>query len=104
MAASMPDVWDAILPDLLMRLKVDIGLSASVYDIRLSQYLANAYKQISREGITLDMTDAEDEELVVIYARWLWRKRDSGEGIPRMIRYALNNRLFSEKMRGGNDG
>jgi hypothetical protein len=36
--------------------------------------------------------------LVVMYAAWLWRKRDNMEGMPRMLRYALNNRIFQEKM------
>lgn len=40
--------------------------------------------------------------LVVQYASWMWRKRDTGEGMPRMVRYALNNRIFAEKARDSN--
>lgn len=29
-----------------------------------------------------------------MYTAWLWRRRDSGEGMPRMLRYTLNNRLI----------
>lgn len=83
---------------LLPMLKIDLGITATVYDERLKAYLNNAIAEIGREGITLD-TSVSDQQLVIMYAAWTWRKRDSGEGMPRMLRYALNNRLFSEKAR-----
>ena len=43
--------------------------------------------------------DIEDMQLVAMYAGWLWRKRDTGDGMPRNLRWMLNNRIFSEKMR-----
>ena len=64
-----------------------------------SAYLGNARVEIAREGVTL-ADDVGDNQLVVMYAAWTWRRRDSGEGMPRMLRYALNNRIFAEKMRG----
>ena len=55
--------------------------------------------RIAEEGITLADTE-EDRDLVVMYAAYLWRSRSTGEDMPRMLRYALNNRLFSRKARG----
>lgn len=52
---------------------------------------------ITREGATLDVSNLEDAQLVVMYSAWTWRKRDTGEGMPRMLRWALNNRIFGEK-------
>ncbi len=89
--------------DLLAMLKVDLGITAKVYDERLMQYLQAAKAEITREGITL-LDTVDDNQLVVMYAAWSWRKRDTGEGMPRMLRYALNNRLFSEKMRADANG
>lgn len=84
---------------LLVYLKVDLGITADAYDSRLIQYLESAKTQIEREGITL--TDSvDDAQLVIMYAAWMWRRRDTGEGMPRMIRYALNNRLMQEKING----
>ena len=83
---------------MLEMLKVDLGISTTAYDSRLSQYITSAKAEITREGITLDTSSINDCTLVIMYAGWLWRKRESGEGMPRMIRYALNNRLFSEKV------
>lgn len=83
---------------MLDMLKIDLGISTTVYDIRLTQYIATAKAEIKREGIVIDEDSISDCSLVIMYAAWLWRKRESGEGMPRMIRYALNNRLFSEKV------
>ena len=81
----------------LEMLKIDLGISTTAYDSRLTQYLTVAHAQIKEEGITL--TDSvSDGNLEVMYAAWLWRKRDSGEGMPRMLRYMLNKRLFAEKV------
>ena len=81
-------------------LKVDLGITTTAYDQRLGQYITAAKAEIEREGTTL--TDSvDDANLTVMYAAWMWRKRDSGEGMPRMLRYALNNRLLSEKMSNG---
>lgn len=83
---------------MLNLLKIDLGITVTSYDERLEALLETARQMIAREGITL--TDsAEDTQLVVAYAAWLWRRRDSGAGMPRMLRYLLNNRLFSEKAR-----
>ncbi|MBO7730270.1 MAG: hypothetical protein J6S31_05355 [Lachnospiraceae bacterium] len=82
----------------LTMLKVDLGISVEAYDTRLSQYIQVAKQEIGREGITLSEEDLDDNNLVIMYAAYMWRKRESGDGMPRMLRYALNNRLFKEKM------
>lgn len=51
---------------------------------------------ITREGIELN-DNAEDQSLVEMYAAYLIRKRDKAEGMPRSLRWTLNNRLFSQK-------
>lgn len=83
---------------MLEMLKVDLGITTTAYDFRLNQYLENAQTEITREGISLDLSTIGDMSLVVMYAAWLWRKRSDGPGMPRMLRYALNNRLFAEKL------
>lgn len=84
--------------DMLSMLKVDLGISGDGYDDRLGQYIESAKKNISIEGITLDADSVPDCNLVIQYAAWLWRKRINGEGMPRMLRWELNQRLFHEKM------
>jgi hypothetical protein len=82
-------------------LKVDLGITTAAYDERLAVYVESARAEIIRQGATLDDDSISDAQLVVMYAAWLWRRRDTGDGMPRMLRYALNNRVFSEKMSNG---
>lgn len=85
---------------LLTMLKVDLGIASTGYDTRLSQILETSEKAIIAEGAsTLDKSQLEDAQLIVMYAAWIWRKRDTGDGMPRMLRRSLNNRIFSEKAR-----
>lgn len=88
-----------ITADLLSMLKVDLGITAKAYNDRLTEYLEAASADMSREGVQLEDT-VEDSQLIVQYAAWLWRSRESGDAMPRMLRYRLNNRIFSQKMRG----
>ena len=80
---------------LLEALKLDLGISSNVFDARLTARIRTAKERITAEGVTL--TDSEgDKDLVIMYAAWLWRSRVTGEGMPRMIRYALNNRVLGQ--------
>lgn len=83
----------------LQMLKIDLGITTDIYNTRLSQYLTAATAEIEREGVALTDSVA-DGNLVIQYAAWMWRKRDTGEGMPRMIRWQINNRLFG----GESDG
>lgn len=93
---------------MLGMLKIDLGISTNAYDERLSQYLESAQREIVREGVTFpDELTVEDMQLVVMYAAWMWRRRDgeagkygAGRGMPPMLRHQLNNRIFSQKMKG----
>lgn len=82
---------------MLTALKVDLGITTTAYDDRLRQYLQAARAAIEIEGIQLTES-VSDGNLVVMYAAHLWRKRDTQEGMPRMLRWMMNNRLFSQKM------
>lgn len=79
--------------DMLLILKTDLGILSSAYDDYLAHAIETAKDLIQREGVQL--TDsAEDNHLVIMYAGYLYRKRATNEGMPRMLRYALNNRIF----------
>ena len=92
---------EAQITSILNSLKVDLIIkSTTAYDERLSQIIQSSYASIVREGATLDVSGLEDAQLVVMYAAWIWRRRDTGEGMPRMLRWALNNRILSEKAHG----
>lgn len=86
--------------DILTLLQADLNI-LQPDDTRTAQltHLVNAALQlIAREGVTLqEPFSAEDGQLVIMYAAYLFRKRATGEAMPRMLRWALNNRVFSAK-------
>lgn len=90
--------WDiSTTTQVLEMVKVDLGIRVTAYDQRLTQYIESAQKAIVREGVKTLSDEVEDMQLVAMYAGWLWRKRDTGDGMPRNLRWMLNNRIFSEK-------
>ncbi len=90
---------------MLTMLKTDLGIrTTTAYDARLGQLLTAAQQAIIGEGAsTLDASDPLDQQLIVMYAAWLWRRRDDMPGMPRMLRLALNNRVFGEEAESGDD-
>ena len=85
---------------MLTMLKTDLSITAAqtAYNTRLEQLLTAAQREIIKEGAsTLDASDPLDMQLIVMYAAWLWRRRDNMEGMPRMLRWQLNNRVMAEK-------
>ena len=84
---------------ILSMTKLNLQLTGTAFNGYLSELVIPAAKKaIGQEGITLDLTDLNDCNIVVMYASYLYRRRaDSDAGMPRMLRYALNNRLFAEK-------
>lgn len=68
-------------------------------DAYLTKTIQAAKTYITTEGINLTCS-AGDGMLVEMYAAYLYRRRrEENVGMPRMLRWALNNRLFSEKAR-----
>ena len=89
--------------DVLVLLKADLDLinPDATRLTQLNHLIKVAEAEIEREGVTLSSPlNIEDGHLVVMYASYLFRKRKTDEGMPRMLRWALNNRLFAEKMAG----
>jgi DNA replicative helicase MCM subunit Mcm2 (Cdc46/Mcm family) len=87
---------------ILTILKTDLQISVDAYDDLLNKYILLAKKNIETEGIKLTES-AEDGMLVETYAAWLARKRKENVPMSRMLRYMLNNRLLSEKMKTKED-
>lgn len=79
-------------------LKVDLGISTEAYDKYLENVIESAKAAITREGIKL-RNNTEDGMLIEMYAAYLYRKRKDGAEMPRQLRWLLNNRLFSQKVK-----
>lgn len=87
----------------LLKANLEIIDANQAHDEYLQNLLQAAEQMITREGISLTDT-IEDGNLVVMYAAYLYRKRaDDMPAMPRMLRYALNNRLFAQKVKEAGD-
>ena len=83
--------------EMLTMVKQNLAIISPAWNGYLENLIDVAKQSITREGITLEDT-LEDNNLIVMYTAYLYRKRTEDAGpMPRMLRYALNNRLFSEK-------
>lgn len=83
--------------DILTILKTDLQVSAAAIDGYLAHLIDAAREYITTEGITLDDSTG-DALLIEMYAAYLYRdRRGESKGMPRYLRWAMNNRLFHEK-------
>ena len=83
----------------LALLKANVSaIGSTLYDDLFLSLLSSAKSMIEREGIALDLDAAEDNNLVVGYATWLFQQReDPAMPMPRWLRYNLNNKVLQQK-------
>lgn len=84
---------------ILKLLKMDLMIQSERLDDYLKVLVQTAKELICREGIALQ-ENYEDSLLVEMYAAYLYRKRKEDVAMPRMLRFALNNRLLGESANG----
>lgn len=83
--------------EILTILKTDLQVSSQALDTYLQSLISASRGFMEKEGIALT-SDAEDAMLIEMYAAYLYRRRrEENAQMPRMLRWALNNRLFSQK-------
>lgn len=106
----MADYNDTQKEILLTMLENNLELIFTYYDeetkntkeYELMFFIDSSIDFITTEGVVLDYDSIGDLQLIVMYASWLYDKRKDGVAImPRMLRYNLNNRLFSQKVYQG---
>ena len=83
--------------DLLTMLRSDLQNPPGILNDYLNFLINSSKEQVTEKGITLNSESNEDCHLIIMYASWLYRKRNSNDGMPRMLRYALHSRLVHEK-------
>lgn len=83
--------------ELLTMLRADLQNPPGLLNDYLDFLIKSAKEKIAEKGITLDTSAIKDSHLIIMYASWLYRKRNSNEGMPRMLQYELHSRLVHEK-------
>ena len=85
--------------------KSNLQIAGSSFDDYLEFLIDAAQNAIKAEGITIDFDAIDDCNLIVMYTSYLYRKRVGDDPVmPRMLRYALNNRVFAEKAQAAEGG
>lgn len=85
----------------ILQANLDLLTRDSTRQNQLEFLIDTAVELIAREGVTLtDPYTSEDANLIVMYAAYLFRKRATDEPMPRMLRWALNNRIFGRDADG----
>ena len=91
----------------LQRLKLSIPITSTAYDDVLTGYIerATAALQAANTGIDASAPTSDDEELIVMYAAWLWRSNKQPDlPMPPALRLAINDRKVSAITGGVGDG
>lgn len=83
----------------LALLKANLSaIGSTIYDELFLSLLTSAKSMIEREGITLDLDEQEDNNMIVGYATWLFQQREQPDmQMPRWLRYNLNNKVLQQK-------
>jgi len=82
---------------LLAMLKNDLGMLHTQQDTFLKDLLQLAETYMADEGIPDIEDNIRDNGIIVMYAAYLFRKRTKDDnGMPRMLRYALNKRILKK--------
>ena len=91
--------------EILSMTKSNLQIAGSSFDDYLEFLIDAAQNAIKTEGVTIDFDAIDDCNLIVMYTSYLYRKRVGDDPVmPRMLRYALNNRVFAEKAKAEEDG
>lgn len=90
-------------PAALALLKTSLGYAGTVPDAvedMMAGKLAQADARIRRYGLELDLTNMADLQFLVSVADYLYRKRDAGPGLPRMIADEIHDRQVARSTGG----
>ena len=90
-------------PAALAFLKTDLGFLGPVppgVEAFMRGKLAQAAAALSRAGLTLDLEDPADVQLLSSYAAHLYRHRDAGTALPPMLRDELHDRQVARSTGG----
>ena len=92
--------------DLIVMLQAELNMHSlpAGRSEQLQRLLTAAQSRIQQTGITPNLEDVADCQLVVDYAAWMWRRRaqTSTAQMPAYLSLDIRNRLVAEKGRVSN--
>ena len=76
--------------------KLDLGITHDLRDTYFSNLIKTANVELTKMGVDLTNYSAEDIQLIVDYAAWNYRKRQEDVGLPRNLKFRINNRAIQK--------
>lgn len=82
----------------LQLLKLDLGVSHNARDVIYTNLLESSVSELERMGVvfTSPSPTSDDIQLIVDYSSWMYRKRAEDVGLPRRLRFKINNRIIQK--------
>lgn len=98
----MADPVTNFSPEAVVLLRANLGFYGSTIPEDLLSYLESllsaAYRQLARAGVYLVPGTLYDDELQVMYAAWLYRKRTDGAAKPPMLIQEIRDRQVEQAL------
>lgn len=89
---------DETLATCLSLFKLDKGITHNLRDALFTNLIKTAETELSKMGVSFSTTalTVEDMQLIVDYSAWQYRKRQEDIGLPRNLRFRINNRVIQK--------
>lgn len=81
---------------ILSLLKLDLGITHNLRDAYFSNVISSGLNEIKTMGAELNLSNADDQMLLVDYAAWNYRHRQENVPLSRSIQFRINNRLIKK--------
>jgi len=76
--------------------KLDLGITHNLRDSFFSNLIQSTISELEGMGVDLSSSTVEDIQLTVDYSSWMYRKRDQDVGLPRRLKFKINNRVIQK--------
>ncbi|MBU5214979.1 hypothetical protein NST63_27370 [Heyndrickxia sp. FSL W8-0496] len=81
---------------LLDLLKLDLGITHNLRDPYFNSILDSSYNEIITMGASLNLSNTDDQMLIVDFAAWNYRNRQENIPLSRSIQFRIHNRLIKK--------
>ncbi|HBF66487.1 MAG TPA: hypothetical protein DDW34_13050 [Clostridium sp.] len=85
----------------LALLKIDLGITHNLRDTFFDAQIEACKAEIEGKGITLDLTNVEDQVLLSDFTAWRYRTRTGDMPLANNLHWRIRNRVVKERANYG---
>lgn len=82
---------------ILELVKIDLGITHTKRDKYFTALIEAAKEELDRKGCNINVDAVDDQMLVVDYACWTYRKRQTNEVLPQNLLLRIRNRIIRRR-------